>query len=485
MDPFTNAWHSYPTGAVFGFLVGLSPDYKEWIGWLAESWTISEDNLVVTFKLKPGLTFTDGSPINSEAIKWNIDRHMDETIASPAGGDLRANLDFFEVIDDLTFAYHLKNPMAAFFVWIGSMEICSPTAYELYGPDNYSMHLTAAGPWIVSEVVPENYIHYVVNPDFNWEPTNYYDNTGPVNIPEYEIRFMSDPEVIYASLETGEITIAGIPTAYLEQARANPDITIVEGVETTLHYLGMNNQYEQLADINVRQAIAYAMNRQEIIDGAYDGFGIPSYAGLTPAMIGFSQADEDYSKQTSDDPAMAMQILEDNGWTMNADGVYAKAGVPLEFSIMVEPSQVMQRAAEIVQAQLADVGIKLNIAITENTAIREATVNGTHQFIWWTYGLIDPSIYTYIFNSNRMGASNRNRVVDPTLDAMLNTADQTLDPAVRMPLVSEITRYLADKRYHIPLFTLTSYTGYRNDQIEGLKFTPDGGWIEIDAHLLP
>jgi len=410
---------------------------------------------------------------------------MDETIASPAGGDLRANLESFEVVDDLTFIYHLKNPMAAFFVWIGSMEICSPTAYEKWGPDNYSMHLEAAGPWIVSEVVPENYIHYVANPDFNWEDPNFYTNTGALAIPEMEIRYMNDPEVIYASLETGELTIAGIPTAYLEQARANPDITIVEGVEATLHYFGMNNQFVPLDQPFVRQAIAYAFNRQEIIDGAYDGFGIPSYAGLTPAMIGFNQADEDYSKQTSDDPDMSRQILEENGYVLNADGVYAKDGVPLEFTLMVEPNQVMQRAAEIVQAQLADVGIKVNIAITENTAIREATVNGTHQFIWWTYGLIDPSIYTYIFHSSRMGASNRNRVVDPALDAMLDTADQTLDPAIRMPLVSEITRYLADKRYHIPLFTLTSYTGYRNDQIEGLIFSPEAGWDATDAHLLP
>jgi peptide/nickel transport system substrate-binding protein len=485
-DPFTNAWHSSPSYSEFATLTTLNIDLSGYVGYLAESWTISDDSKTITFKLKPGLTFQDGTPVNSEAIKYNVDKYMDETLAAPGGGDLRSVLDNFEIIDDLTFAFHLTAPYAPFFNNISSsIEIVSPTAYELYGPDNFSMHLVGAGAWTVSEVVPESYIHYVANPDFTWAPSEIYSNTGPEQIPEFEIRFMSDPEVVYASLETGEVTIAVVPPVHLADARANTNITLVEAVETTLHYLGMNNQFAPLDDIKVRTAINYALNRQEIIDGAYEGEGIVSYGALTPAEIDFDPTVEDYAKATSDDPSMAMQILEEDGYTMNADGIYEKDGKPLEFSLMVEPNAVFQRATEIVQSQLADVGIKINIELTENTAIREATVNGTHQMIWWTYGQLDPAIFTYIFHSSRIGASNRNRVVDTTLDGLLDQADQTLDPVARKAVVRDICIYLADHHFHIPLFTLKSYVGYRNDQITGLKFDVLGGYYELDATLLP
>ena len=129
-----------------------------------------------------------------------------------------------------------------------------------------------------------------------------------------------------------------------------------------------------------------------------------TYGPLTPAQIGYDQEVEDYSISLSNDPEKSKSILEAAGYALNANGVYEKDGKALEFSLMVEPDPVKQRGCEVIQAQLAEVGIKVNIQVAESDVIKEATVNGTHQLIYWYYGQFDPSILTYIFSSDRIGA---------------------------------------------------------------------------------
>ena len=97
------------------------------------------------------------------------------------------------------------------------------------------------------------------------------------------------------------------------------------------------------------------------------------------------------------------------------------------------------------------------------------TVKGTHEMILWGYGLIDPSILTYLFHSERLGRSNRTRFVRPELDTLLNAADGALDWSVRQQKVADVLKYLVEQRPNIPLWSAYSYTGYRKDKIAGLS----------------
>ena len=117
--------------------MAIKPDLSGYVGDLAESWEISADNKTVTFKLRPEAVFHDGTPVNAEAIKYNVDKYMDETLASPQGGDMRSILESLEIIDDTTVAFHLNAPYAPFFNYMQGLEIVSPTAYEKYGPGQF------------------------------------------------------------------------------------------------------------------------------------------------------------------------------------------------------------------------------------------------------------------------------------------------------------------------------------------------------------
>ena len=149
--------------------------------------------------------------------------------------------------------------------------------------------------------------------------------------------------------------------------------------------------------------------------------------------------------ETSNNIEMANQLLDEEGYLMNeATGVREKDGVAMEYLLMFPQDPTRQRIAETLQAQLMEIGIKANLDIVEDTIMREKTAAGDHQMITWGYGMFDPMITTYIFDSARIGASNRNHVNDPALDALLDVQDQTLDPAARQLAVNEVTKYLID-----------------------------------------
>ncbi|MBI9046297.1 MAG: hypothetical protein JEZ06_17525 [Anaerolineaceae bacterium] len=482
LDPFTNAWHATPSYAVFATLVTLTPDLTEYVGYLVDGWVVAEDNMSLTFTLKEGVTFSDGTPVNSEAIKYNIDKQLDPELASPAGGDLRDNVASCDVVDDLNFTLNLQQPYAPILYVLSGLEIVSPTAYEELGPDAYSQQLIAAGPWTVTEIIPDVSITYAANPDFAWAPS-YAENQGALNYDSLLIRYIGDEAVTYAALETGEIDIASIPPQFLPDAQANENIEIVEAVETTLSYLGINNEFPPFDNINVRKALAYGVNRDEIIQVGYEGAAIATYAPLAVGTIGYNKEMEDYSMETSDDQAMSIELLEGEGYVLNADGVYEKDGVALEFSFMVWPDPARQRVAETIQAQLAEIGVKTNIEVVESTVIKEATINGTHELMYWLYGYLDPMIMTYTFDSTRIGASNRNRVNDPVMDELLAAMDQELDPVARLDKVKDAQKQLIDNRYHIPLLTQVVYVGYRSDKIDP-SFDVLGGILWFDTKPL-
>jgi peptide/nickel transport system substrate-binding protein len=477
LDPFTNAWHATPSLAVFAYLLGYSPDYKSYLPLIAESWTFAEDNLSMTIKLRQDVNFTDGTPVNAEAIKWNMDKFLDPELASPQGGDLRQVVSSVDIVDPYTIKINLLVPYA-YLLDSMMVEFASPTAYETLGPDKYSEALTAAGYFTVKEIVPDVSILFDKNPDYHWGASACV-NQGPVQFDQLLIKYISDEEVSYASLETGEVDISPIAPQYLEQAKANPNIEVISSVTTTTNYFGMNNEFHPFDVEGVRQAIAYAINRQEIVDIAYGGEAVVDYQPLAPGNIGYNADLEAYGQATSDDPDKANTMLDDLGYKdIDGDGIReTPEGDKMQYSLMFPQDPTVQRIAETLQSQLMNIGISTYLEVVDATLMRQKTAEGSHQMFTWWYGLLTPNITTYIFHSSRIGASNRNHVNDPQLDTLLNAQDQQLDPVKRQAAVDAVTKYLIDHRFHVPLFSPMSYLGYRSDKLEpGLIDTLGGIW---------
>jgi peptide/nickel transport system substrate-binding protein len=484
LDPFITPWHDTPQYAVYDTLLAIKPDLSAYEGYLVEDgWEIAPDNLSVTFKVRPGIKYTDGEPVTAESIKWVLDHFRAEETGSPGGGWMQGIIKDVQAPDESTLVINLESPYAPLFFQLSANEMPSPKAYQELGPDAFAQTPVGSGPWMVKEIVPEASILYTRNPDYAW-PSSWFENKGPAYPDEFLIKYMTDEAVTFASLEAGEIHIAPIPPQFLEQAQADPNIEIVKGQEAGGTYLGFNTEFAPFDNPNVRLALSHAINRDELIQVGFEGEAVPMYTNMANTEMGWSKEVEEKAMEGAYDPEMTKSMLEAEGFTLGSDGVYEKDGVKMEYTFTVPTGDAEKRVAEVIQAQLAEVGVKANIDIKEPQVIRDMTVEGSHQMILWYFGLLDPQILYYLYHSDRIGASNRTRYNNPDLDKVLEEADAALDWEVRKQKVAEALQILVDNRPNIPLYSTLSYTGFRKDLIDGVIWDALGGILIQDIFML-
>ena len=173
-----------------------------YVGYLADTWEVSEDSKSLTIHLIEGATFTDGSPIDAEALRWNLEKYADPESTASTGRALITLLDNIEVMGDYSFTMHMNSPHAPLFFVLAGLEIVSPTAYEAIGPDDFGTNPVGGGPFILKELVTDNYALFERNPDFTWAPPELYDHPGPVFLDELQILFIGEEQTVLAALET-------------------------------------------------------------------------------------------------------------------------------------------------------------------------------------------------------------------------------------------------------------------------------------------
>ncbi len=483
LDPYQTPWFTLTQGAIYDNLIALRPDMTGYDPNLAESWDISEDGLTLTFHLRPGITFTDGTPCDAAAIKWNLDKYLDPNWPHSVNGVWVDYVDNFAAQDATTFVVTFKSPYAAFFSDLQTTYIVSPTAYEKLGKDGFGRAPVGTGAWIAKEIVENDHVLYVRNPDYKWSPS-FYSNKGAVYPDELYIKFITDTAATYAALETGEATLIGLPAQFITQAQSNPDIALNKGTDWSDFYLGFNDSVEPFKTPEFRKAIAYAINRDEIIQAAFEGEAFALYSSLAPSTWGYNEAQNDYGKAADGyNPDKAKEILAGLGYTAGSDGVLVgKDGKALKFKFNFPAGEDMKRVAETIQAELADVGIQVELGEMEAAAISQMLQKCQQEMFLRPFGLADASILSAVFASSRMGSSNRNCWTDTKADELIKTADTTLDPAKRAEAVDALVKYLVDQRPHVPLFALYIYTAYRAN-LKGVIWGANGGAFLNDAYL--
>ncbi len=477
LDIFQTPWYTYTQAAMYDTLVGLSPDGTEWQGVLAESWEYSEDSLSLTFHLKEGVTFHDGTPWNADAALWSFNKWLDPEFVAyeEAWEPVIASV---EKVDDMTIVVNFKSVYATLFADQGTKYFVSPTAYEALGMDDFGLSPVGTGPWIPTEIVPNDHVTYKRNPDYTWGLE--YTNGQPAAADFFEIRFNTDQSVAYASLETGEVAFTDLPAQFLSSAEANSNIIVNKGTSGSLYYLGINYQKEIYQIPEFRQALAYAIEREEIILAAFEGEAYLTCQYIPAGTPGYKQETDDYAcEKYAYDPAMSNQILDDLGWVdTNGDGVRERDGVELVFPIIYNTEEAIGRAAEVIQGQLADIGIALDLQPMEAAAQAEKLVAQTQDFFIRPYGLADPVILSWM-----VYPPNRNAMEDPEAIALGQAADASVDVDARMEAVDTLNRYLIDNVGWYPIWTPYTYVGYRTE-LQGAIFDFQGGILFHNATIV-
>ncbi len=401
---------------------------------LAESWDISEDGTVYTFKLRDGVTFHDGTAMDAEDVKFSLDRARAEE-STNAQKALFAGIESVEAVDPLTVKVTLSAPNGAFptnMAW-GDAVIVAPESVE-----TNATQPVGTGPFKFGRWVQGDRVELVENPDYWGEKPALKSAT---------FKFISDPTAAFAAMMAGDIdAFPGYPAPEtLAQFEADPRFQLLIGSTEGETILAMNNKSEKLSDPKVRQAIAHAINRQEIIDGAMFGYGTPIGTHFAPHNPDYV----DLTGQSDHDPEKAKALL-------------AEAGVEtLTLSLKLPPPSYARRGGEIIAAQLRAVGIETEISNLEWAQWLEQVFRGK-DFDLTIVSHTEPmdiNIYArpdYYFQYD-----------NPAFQELMKDLDLAADPAARSEILAKAQQVIADDYVNGYLFQLAR-TGVADAKIQGL-----------------
>ncbi len=402
---------------------------------LARSWDISEDGLTYTFHLVEGATFHDGTDFNAEDVKFSLDRINAEGSAN-AQKALYASIDTVEVVDPATVKVTLKQPDGNFIynlAWGDAVMVAPESA------DNNKTNPIGTGPFTFSDRVEGDHIKIVRN-DAYWGT--------PAKLESATFRFIADPTAAFAALQAGDVdSFPNYPAPEtVAQFESDPRFRVVIGATEGETILAMNNGKPPLDNVKVREAIAHAIDRQAVIDGAMFGYGTPIGTFLSPANPDYV----DLTAQSNYDPEKAKALL-------------AEAGVTdLTLSLKLPPVEgYARRGGEIIANQLAAVGIK-----TETTNLEWAQ--------WLSEVFTDKNFDLTIISHtepNDIGIFARPdyyfQYHNADFDKIMADLAVTSDPAKRTELLKAAQQNLADNYAAGFLFELAK-VGIENANLQGM-----------------
>jgi peptide/nickel transport system substrate-binding protein len=432
---------------------------------LATEWSVNDEATEYTFKLREGVTFHDGTPFNAEAVKFTFDRIIDPESRSQTAFSLIGPYERTDVHSDHELTVVFSQPFAPFLDSVSSPNLgpVSPTAFERVGADDWGItELVGTGPYMLESFVPDSEVVLVRNPDYDWAP-EHFGVSGPASIERIVYRIISEPSTRTASIETGETDfieeVAEIDFASLE---AMPNLaTVAEPQAGSGWALMMNVENPPMDELAVRRAIQLASDREGMTLAIWNGMGEPACGAMSAVTFAYDPAVCDMYPYN---PEEARQVLEEAGWVdSDGDGIREREGQPLRIGHYYRAESVLsQQMADYMKADLAEVGIDVELNGLSSGGYFDAVRTGQHHTQNWWDPFTDPDGLRILFHSsNAGGGTNRNNYVDEEMDRLIDEAAATTDPEQRIELYSQIQRKVQEEAimvfYNDPM-TLYAYT---------------------------
>jgi peptide/nickel transport system substrate-binding protein len=434
-------------GMIFNGLVKYDRDINV-VGDLAESWDISKDGLAITFHLRKGVRWHDGHPFTAEDVLYTYRVTVDPKTPTAYAGDF-LKVKKAEVLDPHTFRVTYDRPFAPALMSWGSAVL---PKHLLDGKDITRSPLArrpvGTGPYKFKEWVTGQKIVLTANPDY-FEGRPYIDG--------YITRIIPDTATMFLELRANGIDRMNLtPLQYSRQTENNlfrQNFKKYRYLSFGYVYLGYNLRKPVFADRRVRQAIAYAVNKQEIIDGIMLGLAKEATGPYKPGTWAYNSRVKTYPY----DPQKARALLAEAGWQdANGDGILEKNGEPFVFEIITnQGNEIRAKCAEIIQKRLAEVGISVKIRVLEwaafvNDFIKKGRFDAT--ILGWTVSM-DPDIYD-VWHSSKTKPDELNFIAykNAEVDELLEQGRSTFDQKQRKKCYDRIQEILAEDQPYLFLY---------------------------------
>jgi peptide/nickel transport system substrate-binding protein len=465
-------------GLIYNGLIKYDKDVRI-VGDLAESWEVSRDGLVITFHLRRGVKWHDGQPFTAEDVLFTYQVTVDPKTPTAYAGDF-LKVKKAEVIDAYTFRVHYAKPFAP---GLMSWSVGILPKHLLAGTDITTSPLgrrpVGTGPYKFKEWVAGQKIVLVSNPDY-FEGRPYIDGTI--------MRIIPDTATMFLELRANGIDRMGLTplqyTRQTENALFQKNYNKFRYLSFAYTYFGFNLKNPLFADKRVRQAIAHAVNREEIISGVLLGLGKAATGPYKPGTWAYNPKVRTYPY----DPAQARALLAEAGWRdTNGDGRIEKEGKPFAFEIITnQGNEIRAKCAEIIQRRLAEVGMDVKIRVVEWSAFVNDFINKRKfdaTILGWTIPM-EPDLYD-VWHSSKTGPQELNFVSfkNAEVDALIVKARETFDQKLRKHCYDRIQEILAEEQPYLFLYVPDALP-IVHARFRGVETAPLGiGWNFIKWYV--
>lgn len=449
-----SAWKiSYPAYDRLVSYKGSSSDIEPS---LAKSWEVSPDGLIWTFHLRNDVKFSDGAQLDAKAVKFSFDRLM-KIKKGPA--DAFPSLDKVTVVDSSTVQFTLKSVFPPFISTLATDggNIVNPQVMKNekdgdMGQNWLATHTAGSGPYVLSEWVPEQYLKLTANP-------NYWGDKPKLNT--IMVKIVKDPSAQRMALEKGDVDIAeNIPIDQMNELKKNSDLTIFQAPSLMVDYVYLNTQKSGLQNTKVRQAISYAIDYQGIIKNVWQGSATQMRGPIPQGLWGY-QADTFQYSRNLDKAKLLLQEAGVKDLTLNF--VYS------------DNKPWWEQEAQIIQSNLAEIGIKVNLQKIAYATQREKIDKGDFDMSIgvWSPDYADPYMFmNYWFDSKNFGlAGNRAFYKNDQVDSLLHQAASINDKDKRTQLYKQAQDIIMQDAPYIFLVQKNFQLSMRKT-VQGFVFNP-------------
>lgn len=469
---------------VLDSLVGQAEDNR-FTPWLAESWEINDNNKEYVFHLRKDVTFSDGTPLNAQAVKYNFERILDPKTISHYSKSLLGPIKSITTPDEYTVVIRYEESFAPLLQGLSLpyLGIQSPT--YLKNTPNTSFTLVGSGPFLLDSFVKGSGSKLTKRADYNWGP-GYANHTGPAYLDHIEFKYLPEASVRLGALNSGQIqAIDAVPPVNFKQVKSNPKLNVIThenpGVNRVLY---LNTGKGVFSDVKLRKAFQSAVDPAVAVNAAFFGSLRAADNVLGPATLYY---DPSVRNLWGYDLEKAGRLLDEAGWNQrDKDGYRTKDGQQLLVRFTYVPTNV--EAADVtlfqaVQQQVKKAGFNLQFDPVDAGVFDERTASSSYDIASNFFVRPEPDILRTVFHSAFTPPQGNNHARVNTLDKQLSEAVGTNDKE-RERLYHEIQQQIIDQAYVVPLY-IPAYQLGVSKQVQGINWATNAKPNFYDAWIKP
>jgi peptide/nickel transport system substrate-binding protein len=471
------------TRNVVDSLVGQAENNR-FTPWLAERWEVDSDNTRYTFHLRQGVTFSDGTPLDAAAVKYNLDRILDPKTTSSYAKSLLGPIDSITAPNERTLVIAYRQPFAPLLQGLSLPYLGIQSPAYLQKAKSTTNTVVGSGPFVLESFTKGSGSRLTRRADYNWGP-GYATHTGPARLDAIVFRYLPEASVRMGALASDQIqAIDDVPATNLRSIQASARLQTVTrenpGVNRALF---LNTSKSPFDDVRVRRAFQSAVDTASAVKAAYFASLRPADNILGPSTLYY---DPSIATEWGLDLDKAARLLDEAGWKQEGTGIRTKDGRRLSLHFVYSSTAVSAAdvtLAQAIQFSVKKAGFDLQLEPVDAGGYVARTAANDYDIASFYYVRAEPDILRTVFHSAYIPPNGANvaRVAD---------LDDRLDKAVgasneeRKRLYGEIQRRIVGEAYAVPIY-VPAYQLAASKKLHGISWATNAKPNLYDASLDP